>query len=113
MQDLLVEIVMDDSLSISWERPAQPNDYTLNYTVSVTDISTGTELNRTVLNETQLELTLPHTPCTYMPFINYSEYSEYSFTVRGVSLNVTVFANNGRGSGESVSEMAYVEEDGM
>ena len=65
VQDLLVEIVMDDSLSISWERPAQPNDYTLNYTVSVTDISTDRELNRTVLNETQLELivTLPYTPC--------------------------------------------------
>ena len=64
VQDQLVEIVMDDSLSISWERPAQPNDYTLNYTVSVTDISTDRELN-IVLNETQLELnvTLPYTPC--------------------------------------------------
>jgi hypothetical protein len=68
VQDLLVEIVMDDSLSISWERPAQPNDYTLNYTVSVTDISTGTELNRTVLNETQFIVTLPDTPCTYMKY---------------------------------------------
>ena len=63
VQDLLVEIVMDDSLSISWERPAQPNDYTLNYTVSVTAISTGTELNRTVLNETQLIVTLHFTTC--------------------------------------------------
>ena len=63
VQDLLVEIVMDDSLSISWERPAQPNDYTLNYTVSVTDISTGTELNRTVLHETQLIVTLHFTTC--------------------------------------------------
>ena len=56
---------MDDSLSISWERPAQPNDYTLNYTVSVMNISAGTELNRTVLNEIQLELivTLSDTPC--------------------------------------------------
>ena len=60
VQDLLVEIVMDDSLSISWERPAQPNDYTLNYTVSVTDISTGT-VTRTVLNETQLIVALPDT----------------------------------------------------
>ena len=59
VQNLLVEIVMDDSLSISWERPAQPNDYTLNYTVSVTDISTDAELSRTVLNETQLIVTLP------------------------------------------------------
>ena len=72
VQDLLVEIVMDDSLSISWERPAQPNDYTLNYTVSVTDISTDTELNRTVLNETQIIVTFPHTLRMYMqyPFIN-------------------------------------------
>ena len=63
MQDLLVEIVMDDSLSISWERPAQPNDYTMNYAVSVTDISTDTELTRTVLNETQIIITVPHTHC--------------------------------------------------
>ena len=71
VQDLLVEIEMDDSLSISWERPAQPNDYTLNYTVSVTDISTGTELSRTVLNETQIIVTLPHTHCMVtIPTIN-------------------------------------------
>jgi hypothetical protein len=68
VQEQLVEKVMDDRLSISWERPAQPNDYTLNYTVSVTDISTGTELNRTVLNETQFIVTLPDTPCTYMKY---------------------------------------------
>ena len=111
VQDQLVEIVMDDSLSISWERPAQPNDYTLNYTVSVTDISTGTELSRTVLNETQIIVTLHLTPCMdTIPTINVS-YSEYLFTVRGV--NVTVFATNGRGNGESVSEVVYVEEDGM
>ena len=90
VQDYLVEIVMDDSLSISWERPAQPNDYTLNYTVSVIDISTGTELNRTVLNETQIIVTLPHTPCmnTIPTVIKF--YSEYSFTVRGAPFNVTV-----------------------
>ena len=79
MQDLLVEIVMDDRLSISWERPAQPNDYTLNYTVFVTDISTGTELN-TVLNETQIIVTLPDTPCMdtcTMSTINILYYSEY------------------------------------
>ena len=39
--------------------------------------------------------------------------SNTSFTVRGIPLNVTVFATNGRGNGESVSEMVYVEEDGM
>ena len=66
MQDYLVEIVMDDSLSISWERPVQPNDYTLNYTVSVTDISAGTELNRTVLNGAKIIVTLSDTPCMDM-----------------------------------------------
>ena len=33
------------------------------------------------------------------------------YTVKG--FNVTVFATNGRGNGESVSEVVYVEEDGM
>ena len=61
VQEQLVEKVMDDRLSISWERPAQPNDYTLHYTVSVTDISTGKELN-IVLNETQTIVTWPHVP---------------------------------------------------
>ena len=40
---------MERKLNISWEEPAEPNDYTLNYTVTITDISTGTELNRTVV----------------------------------------------------------------
>ena len=38
--------VMERRLSISWQGPAEPNDYTLNYTVTVTDISTGTELSK-------------------------------------------------------------------
>ena len=37
--------VMERKLNISWEEPAEPNDYTLNYTVTVTDISTATELS--------------------------------------------------------------------
>ena len=40
---------MERKLNISWEEPAEPNDYTLNYTVTITDISTGTELSRTVV----------------------------------------------------------------
>ena len=40
---------MESKLNISWEEPAEPNDYTLNYTVTITDISTGTELSRTVV----------------------------------------------------------------
>ena len=41
--------VMERKLNISWEEPAEPNDYTLNYTVTITDISIGTELSRTVV----------------------------------------------------------------
>ena len=37
---------MERKLNISWEEPAEPNDYTLNYTVTITDISTGTELSK-------------------------------------------------------------------
>ena len=72
MLDQSVEIVIDNRLNISWERPAQPNDYSLNYTVSVTDIITGTELIRVVLNETQIIVTLLHTvsPCMYIPTVN-------------------------------------------
>ena len=40
---------MERKLKISWEEPAEPNYYTLNYTVTITDISTGTELSRTVV----------------------------------------------------------------
>ena len=81
VQNQVVEIVMDDRLSISWEKPAQPNDYTLNYTVSVTDITTGRELNRSVVNETQLQIivTLPHTLCMYTHYPLYEPpcHSEY------------------------------------
>ena len=40
---------MERKLNISWEEPAETNDYTLNYTVTITDISTGIELSRTVV----------------------------------------------------------------
>ena len=33
--------------------------------------------------------------------------------MKGVPFNVTVYATNGRGDGESVSKVVYVEEDGM
>ena len=36
---------MERKLNISWEEPAEPNDYNLNYTLTVTDISTSTELS--------------------------------------------------------------------
>ena len=115
MQDLLyiVEIAIDDRLSISWDRPAQPNDYTLNYTVSVTDISTDTELSRTVLNETQIINCYIASYSLYGHTYNVQYILYLSFTVRGVPISVTVFATNGRGNGESVSEVVYVEEDGM
>ena len=39
VQGLVVVSVMERKLNISWEEPAEPNDYTLNYTVTITDIS--------------------------------------------------------------------------
>ena len=51
VQGLVVVSVMERKLNISWEEPAEPNDYTLNYTVTITDISTGTELSRTVVQD--------------------------------------------------------------
>ena len=48
VQGLVVVSVMEKKLNISWEEPAEPNDYTLNYTVTITDISTDTELSRTL-----------------------------------------------------------------
>ena len=48
VQGLVVVSVMERKLNISWEEPAEPNDYTLNYTVTITDISTGTTLRRTL-----------------------------------------------------------------
>ena len=53
VQGLVVVSVMERKLNISWEEPAEPNDYTLNYTVTITDISTGTELSRTVVLDTE------------------------------------------------------------
>ena len=44
---------MERKLNISLEEPAGPNDYTLNYTVTITNISTGTELSRTVVLDTE------------------------------------------------------------
>ena len=49
VQGLVVVSVMERKLNISWEEPVEPNDYTLNYTVTITDISTGTELSKTVV----------------------------------------------------------------
>ena len=53
VQGLVVVSVMERKLNISWEEPAEPNDYTLNYTVTITDISTGNELSRTVVLDTE------------------------------------------------------------
>ena len=53
VQGLVVVSVMERKLNISWEEPAEPNDYTLNYTVTITDISTGTELSRIVVLDTE------------------------------------------------------------
>ena len=38
-------------------------------------------------------------------------YNMNLYSDKGVPYNVTVFATNGRGSGPSVSEIVYAEED--
>ena len=43
-------------LNISWEPPEEPNDYTSNYTVTIIDISTGSEWNKTVVDMNQLSV---------------------------------------------------------
>ena len=42
--------IVNDSLIILWEEPVQPNDFTWNYTVTITNNTTGSQLNKTVLN---------------------------------------------------------------
>ena len=45
---------METELNISWEEPADPNAYNLNYTVTITDISV--QLSSAVLNTYQLTI---------------------------------------------------------
>ena len=104
---------MERKLNISWEEPAEPNDYTLNCTVTITDISTGTELSRTVVLDMNKLTTLTeilsmfncNKSCNKMGFIH------LFIAVKGIPYNVTVFATNGRGSGRNVSKITYAEED--
>ena len=35
---------------VSWEEPIQPNDFTWNYTLTITENTTGSDVNRMVLN---------------------------------------------------------------
>ena len=69
VQGLVVVSVMVRKLNISWEEPAEPNDYTLNYTVTITDISTGTELSRT-LDVDQLTILTEILSMIYLALIN-------------------------------------------
>ena len=69
VQGLVVVSVMERKLNISWEEPAEPNDYTLNYTVTITDISTGTELSRT-LDVDQLTILTEILSIVYLAIIN-------------------------------------------
>ena len=82
VQGLVVVSVMERKLNISWEEPTEPNDYTLNYTVTITDISTGTELSRTVVLDmdkdkfTILSDTIGMTDVTnYLECVNVSQCS--------------------------------------
>ena len=104
--------VMERRLNISWEEPAEPNDYILNYIVTITDISTGTELSRTVVLDVHRYTILTKTlgmRCNYI-ILSVLRFSPVS--VEGVPYNVIVFATNGRGRGPNVSKVVYVEGDG-
>ena len=102
---------MERRLNISWEKPKYPNSNTLNYTILIIDLSTNYELIKTIIEELKsLEIVSEklgiqnHTFCVHVLLLNL--YSD-----KGVPYNVTVFATNGRGSGPSVSEIVYAEED--
>ena len=57
VQNVMVTREKQRKFNISWEEPEEPNDYALNYTVTVTDINTGDiELNRAVDEMDQLEV---------------------------------------------------------
>ena len=114
VQGLVVVSVMERKLNISWEEPAEPNDYTLNYTVTITDISTGTELSRTVILDMDKDKFTILTDTIGMIDVIIIILSVLRFrpvSVEGVPYNVTVFATNGRGRGPNVSKVAYAEGD--
>ena len=56
VKEIEVSLVGGERLNISWEKTPEPNDFTWNYTVSVTDNITGSEVfNRNrLMNETQV-----------------------------------------------------------
>ena len=105
--------VMERRLNISWQEPAEPNDYTLNYTVTVTDISTGIELSK-IQDIDKLTILTDVLGMLYLNKINiYTKLCCVLFIpVKGIPYNVTVFATNGRGNGPNISKIAYAKEDG-
>ena len=59
VEGLTVSRERQRKLNISWEQPEEPNDYTINYTVTIIDIITGSEWNETVVNMNQLSVLSP------------------------------------------------------
>ena len=53
VEELMVHVV-NQSLNISWESPTEPNDYTWNYTVTVTTGTNTLPTLHTLSNETQI-----------------------------------------------------------
>ena len=101
----------NDILMVSWEEPIQPNDFSWNYTLTITDNITGSVHTRKVLsrNLTQLDLSSEKLGMFYQ-----LEKSLYSciFSENGVPYIVSVFVTNGRGRGDNVSQLFYSMEDG-
>ena len=46
VQDVMVKREKQRKLNISWEEPEEPNDYNINYTITITDIRSGSKFSK-------------------------------------------------------------------
>ena len=78
VREIEVSVVGRERLNISWEETLEPNDFTWNYTVSVTDNITGTEVfsSKLPMNETQII----DEPFQKLGMCNCCSYSLYSLS---------------------------------
>ena len=59
MPNLVVTKEKEKKLNITWWEPENSNDYNINYTIIITDTSSGIELSRSVLEMDQRTLLTP------------------------------------------------------
>ena len=76
VREIEVSVVGGKRLNIWWEETLEPNDFTWNYTVSVTDNITGTEVfsSKLPMNETQVI----YEPSQKLGMCSYCSYSVQS-----------------------------------